>query len=203
MGERNTALFLVTDIIVLIVFIGLIFLTFNLSGLFIIGELALLFALLFFSLVALVAVYYKIRFGSTLLMSIFAIVLINLLFIYFKKGSINSAVFFITMLLSLIGFLIAVASIKRDDDELEDEAPIIEENQETMVEEKPNPFVEERQKPIPETTKPGKFAASKTGSSYHAPKCEWAKKIKKEKLVWFDSEDAAKKDGYKAHSCLK
>ncbi len=195
MGERNTALFLVTDIIVLIVFIGLIFLTFNLSGLFIIAELAILFALLILSLIALVSVYYKIRFGSILLMLIFTVVLLDLLFIYWKKGPINSSVFFITMLLSLIGFLIAVASIKRDDDEFEDEPPVIEEKAEAIVEEK--------SEPVTETNEPGKFAASKAGSSYHAPKCEWAKKIKKEKLVWFDSEDAAKKDGYKAHSCLK
>ena len=31
---------------------------------------------------------------------------------------------------------------------------------------------------------PGKFVASKTGASYHAPKCEWAEKIKKNNRVW-------------------
>lgn len=183
MGERNTTLFLVTDLIVLIVFIGLILLIFNLQGLFLIAELFILFVLLFFALISLIAVYYKIRFGSILLTLIFALNLLNLLFIYWRKGPLNISVFFITILLSLLGFIIAVASIKKKE-----------------VEE----FEESIEEPVVTGTyTPGKFIASKTGSNYHAPKCEWAKKIKKANQLWFDSEEEAKKEGYKAHSCLE
>ena len=150
-----------------------------------IAESAFLFVLLFFALISLVAVYYKIRFGSILLMLIFALVILNLIFIRWKGIHLNRYTWVIIAFLSLIGFLVSVASIKKDD-ELEDfEEPV------------------EDVEPVVETTTPGKFAASKRGSSYHAPKCEWAKKINKNSLVWFDSEEAAKKEGYKAHSCLK
>ncbi len=50
---------------------------------------------------------------------------------------------------------------------------------------------------------PGKFVASKSSTSYHAPKCEWAEKINKKNRVWFASKEDAKKKGYKAHSCLR
>ena len=50
---------------------------------------------------------------------------------------------------------------------------------------------------------PGKFVASKSSTSYHAPKCEWAEKISKKNRVWLASKEDAKKKGYKAHSCLK
>jgi len=49
---------------------------------------------------------------------------------------------------------------------------------------------------------PGKYIASKTGTKYHAPKCDWAKKIKKANAVWFDSKDEAKKAGYKKDDCV-
>ena len=55
---------------------------------------------------------------------------------------------------------------------------------------------------IKKTFKPGKYIASKTGKTYHAPKCEWAKKIKKKNVVWYDNDKEAKKAGLKAHSCL-
>jgi len=49
---------------------------------------------------------------------------------------------------------------------------------------------------------PGKFLASSDGSVYHAPKCDWAKRIARKNRVWLNSKDEAKKKGYKQHSCL-
>jgi len=48
---------------------------------------------------------------------------------------------------------------------------------------------------------PGKYIASKTGTTYHIPKCDWAKKIRKQNRVWFADEEEAKKR-FKAHSCI-
>ena len=45
--------------------------------------------------------------------------------------------------------------------------------------------------------------ASKSGTKYHAPKCDWAKKIKKSNAVWFISKEEAKKAGYKKDDCVK
>ncbi len=53
------------------------------------------------------------------------------------------------------------------------------------------------------TYKPGKFVASSRSNIYHAPKCEWAKKIKKERRNWFKSKEAAWEKGYKAHNCVE
>ena len=50
---------------------------------------------------------------------------------------------------------------------------------------------------------PGKFVASKRSNIYHAPKCDWAKKIKKERRKWFNSKEEAWEQGYKAHSCVE
>ena len=53
------------------------------------------------------------------------------------------------------------------------------------------------------TYDPGKYVASKNSDYYHAPKCDWAKKIKKERQVWFKDLEEAKKKGYRAHECAK
>ncbi len=50
---------------------------------------------------------------------------------------------------------------------------------------------------------PGKFIASATSNKYHSPKCDWAKRIKKENRVWFKTEQEARRKGYSKHSCLK
>ena len=178
MGERNTGLFLMMELIFLISFIGIFLITLNLGGLFLISELALLFVLVFFSLISAILIYYKVRFGSVLSMLILAVILGDLLFIYSKSIAVDRSMFFITLLFSLIGFIISVGSIKREEE------------------------IEEEQTPVVETYTPGKYVASKTGSVYHAPKCDWAKKIKENKQVWFDSEKEAKKK-YKPHSCIK
>lgn len=48
---------------------------------------------------------------------------------------------------------------------------------------------------------PGKFVASKTATTYHDPKCDWAKRIKPKNQVWFESAAKARKAGYKKHNC--
>jgi len=170
----------------LISFIGLIILAFDFGRFLLIGELALIFFLLLLSFIAVVAVYAGARWSHGLLFFVFAIILIDLLFMYFKFRTIG-AIHFITLLVSVIGFIMSIASI-RSEEEFDDYEPTPEVTEEVE----------------PETSySPGKFVASKTGANYHAPKCEWAKKIKKANQVWLDSEAEAKKDGYKAHSCLK
>lgn len=50
---------------------------------------------------------------------------------------------------------------------------------------------------------PGKFVASKNSNVYHAPKCEWAKKIAKTRRLWFASQEEAWEKGYKGHTCIQ
>src|SRR3989344_4279129 len=56
---------------------------------------------------------------------------------------------------------------------------------------------------VKKSFKPGKYIASKSGSKFHAPKCDWAKRVKKSNAVWFNSKEEAKKAGYKADDCVK
>jgi|SRR3989344_7327816 len=49
---------------------------------------------------------------------------------------------------------------------------------------------------------PGKLVASSASNIYHEPKCEWAKKIVKQRRVWFNSKEEAWEKGYRAHSCI-
>lgn len=60
-------------------------------------------------------------------------------------------------------------------------------------------------KPAAKTTKysPGKYVASKNSNVYHEPKCDWAKRIQRNRRLWFKSKEAAWEKGYKGHSCIK
>ena len=62
---------------------------------------------------------------------------------------------------------------------------------------------EEKIKEIKKRYSPGKFVGSKNSNKYHAPKCDWAKRIKKKQRIWFNSEAEARRKGYSKHSCLK
>ncbi|MBU0615445.1 MAG: hypothetical protein KJ601_05100 [Nanoarchaeota archaeon] len=81
------------------------------------------------------------------------------------------------LLLSTLGLLMALGHIKKKEPE----------------------FVEN----VKEEFTPGKYLASKSGKTYHAPKCDWALKIKEANRVWLETDDEAKKKGYKKHSCLE
>jgi len=188
MGEsKNAGLFLVYDLILLISFIGLIIMAFNFVSYLLIGELALIFILLLLSFIAIVGVYAGAKWSHGLLFMVFAIILVDLLFMYYKLRAIN-AISFITFLVSIIGFIMAIASIKREEE---------------FGEFEPVPEEAEEVEPSSTVYTPGKYVASKTASNYHAPKCDWAKKIKKSNQVWFDNEKEAKEKGYKPHSCLE
>lgn len=42
----------------------------------------------------------------------------------------------------------------------------------------------------------GLFVGSKNSNKYHLPDCQWAKRIKKENQIWFNSVEEAKSKGY-------
>lgn len=180
MGDKNIISFIVMDIILAIVFIGLILLIFELHRFFLIGEVIILAILVIISFVSLIAVFNGIKWGWAILSLSFAIILIDLLIIYFATRTIGTT-FFITMVLTAIGFILSVINIGEKK---------IEELEET-IEEPSTEFI------------PGKYISSKRAAYYHIPKCDWAQKIKKKNQVWFDSQEEAKKKGLKKHSCLK
>ena len=92
---------------------------------------------------------------------IFSVILMDMVLIYYFKRPLNNR-FILTAILSVLGFLISSAGITR-----KESVPEVEE--------------------VSKDFKPGKFVASKSGTTYHSPKCDWAKKIKKKNQVWFDN----------------
>ena len=179
MGESKFSFF-VTDIILLIVFLGLIRVIFTLGGIGFLLELIAIVVLLFIAIIALIPAYSGSRGGWGFLSGVFFLILLDLLLIYLRINRTGKA-FLLTALFAAIGFIISVINIKKEE-EIEEPS--------------------EKEEPVYTNFEPGKYVASKTGSSYHIAKCDWAKKIKKKNQVWFDSEEEAKKN-FKPHSCLQ
>lgn len=117
-------------------------------------------------------------------------------------GTIGWLLFGITFFLMAIGFLIVTIGIRKESDE-ESIAHSHDAEDKSDDDITPVETVKSKTTNVKKTFTPGKFVASKRGSVYHAPKCEWAKKISKNSTVWFKSKDDARKKGYKQHSCLK
>jgi len=180
MGDAKFSFF-VTDIILLLVFLGLLRIIFRFSGLGFLLELLAVTILLLLAFIALIPAYSGSKGGWGFLSGVFFLILLNLLIIYMRTDR-TGKTFLLTALFAAIGFVISVLNIKEDEDW---EEPI-----------------EEAKEEVYTNFEPGKYIASKTGSTYHAATCDWAKKIKKKNQVWFDDEKEAKKR-FKPHSCLK
>jgi len=168
--------FLLMDIILLIVFLGIVDLIITTKRFFFIGEFLFIVIALLLGFIGLLGFSKEKKWSATILYFIFMLITINtLIFYYIGRKSM------VTLLLSTLGMLIALAHIKREGDRDFD-------------------FEEST---VHEEFTPGKYVASKSGKTYHAPKCDWALKIKEANRVWFDSDAEAKKSKYKKHSCLE
>ena len=173
---------LVMYIIVLITFLGLINMIFDLHKFAFYGEFLILLGLFLVAIISAVGISNNLRWAWILLTLFFVFVFLNMLFIY--TISTAKVQFFLPLIVvAIVGFFISLFSIEKP--KVEEEA------------------AEEEKKAVKKTFKPGKYIASKTGSKFHAPKCDWAKRIKKKNFVWFNSKEEAKKAGYKADSCVK
>ncbi len=184
-GNKNFGAFAIMDLIFLVVFVGLVLLVFDLTKISFILEVVLILALLLIVIVALVGVYNNLRWGYVLSSLLFAVILVDLLLVHFRNPAIGLA-FFITTVMSAVGFIISIVGIKEDEIEPEEPEPA-----------KGKGEIEPKTK-----FTPGKYIASKTASYYHAPKCDWAKKIKKNNQLWL-SEEQVKEKGLKKHDCLE
>jgi|TARA_B100002003_G_C14142631_1_gene549374 hypothetical protein len=183
------------------------------------GEL-LLFVLFLISALVIIKCAYKEKACDKFGALFFLISLINLFYIksaFVVHPTINVGfkgwfLFGVTLFLNAIGFLISVALIEKGlssnekeeiiEKEIEPKLKELEAKLEFEAENKEQVEIVKVKKTVQKEFKPGKFVASKTGSVYHAPKCDWAKKISKKNQVWFNTKDQAKKKGYKQHSCL-
>lgn len=183
-GGNTKKPFLFTVIVMFILFLSMISAIFDLEGGFFKFEAFLIILFLIIAIILTYGVGKCKRWAWPGLLLFFSINWINELVIYARTtGSIKQ--FSLPLMITGLGFLVALIKAKPREEEFEIER-----------------YGDESEEAKTEYT-PGKFVASQTGTTYHAPKCDWAKKIKKRNRVWFDSEKEAEKKGYKKHSCLK
>ncbi|MBI2208058.1 hypothetical protein HYU50_01030 [Candidatus Woesearchaeota archaeon] len=158
----------------LIVLLGLINMTFNLHRFAFIGEFLILLVLMLIALIVVVGMRNEFAWSWKLLKVFFALAFLDMLLVYLLSPSMPG-MFLAFLFAAVAGFFIALFNV--------------------------SPKKEAAQ--VKKTYKPGKYIASSTGTKFHAPKCYWAKKVKKENAVWFNSKEDAKKMGYKADDCVK
>lgn len=186
MEERNLGFFLTMDFVLLIALIGLIFIIFDLTGTFLAAQLFFAVLLIILAFIALVGIYYNMRWGRVFITLVFSLVVLDELFIYILNRSFGT-IFLVSFIAGLIGLLIAIANIRYRKGK-----------KEALPQEK----LEAIEKVEGHKLKT-KYLASKTGKGYHSPDCIFAKKISKDNQVWLkDKEDAGSK-GYKPHNCVK
>ena len=185
--DKNIKIFLALDIIMLFVLIGFSKMIFEISGWKFILEFFILAAIIIGVLISLLLIYGEVRVGFFALAILLTVVLLNLLAIFYRTRIVDMT-FFLTTVFAAVGFVLAV----------------INSGEEKEIHEESETFTDiEELAPLEKKFEPGKFIASSTSSYYHAPKCDWAKKIMNEKQVWLNSEEEAEGRGLKPHSCLK
>lgn len=202
MEKESSGLILFMDIIILIVFLSIAKMAFNLTGSQELSHLAIVFVLMFFAFVSLLTCYNKSKAGWNVLLFIFILSIIEMFWLYFLHR-VHFLLFILLTIVALIGFFVTVvkASAEEYDDEEFDFEEIEPEKvapEELNVEE-----IEPDHSVVYKSSQPSKFVASRSGTTFHAPKCDWAKRIKKSNRVWFESEKEAKKEGYKKHDCVE
>ena len=176
-------------VILLVTFLGLINMIFGLHRFAFIAEFLILLGLFLVALISVIGINTDSRWAWILLKIFFIFVFLDMIFI----NSITTArnpYFLHLLVVAGVGFFISFFSIPKKAEEAEEKKATksVKSSKTTSTK---------------KTFAPGKYIASKTGVKYHAPKCDWAKKIKKSNAVWFNSKDAAKKAGYKKDDCVK
>lgn len=156
-------------------------------------ELLLFVLLLFFAVFTVLFVradYKRFMWFSTVF---FSAGMLNFIVLYFLSA--NTLLFVFAIVISAAGLLLSLTD--RVGQTREKRAPKI------AKKNVPSPDVQVYEsKNVKKTFIPGKYVASKWGNVYHAANSEWAKKMKKKNMIWFPSEEEAKKSGRRPHRDL-
>ena len=193
MVEKSRFKLIVYAIIMIVLLFSLINIVISTSGKRFYLELLGLLFLLLLSLISFVG--YAKSWGERVLFFVFLFYLLNLVLVWHFIGPL----YLILLLLAVIGMLI---SFPKKPEKVykptssEPHSEVFDLPQEEVK-------VKETTKKATAKHSPGKFVASKNSNIYHLPKCEWAKKIKKHRRIWFKSKEDAWEKGYRAHSCVE
>ena len=210
--EKGFGKLIVYAIILVLLFFGMIRIFINSAGNFFNLELLGFLFLLLLALIGFIG-YVKV-WGERVLFFVFLFYLVNLVLVWRYTDGIS----FLLLFLALIGFLMAVP--KKVCSSCEPESEVVpqfvsEASEEPHSEVFDVSEVEVEEEPVVKVTKkvaakkpavkhsPGKYVASNMSNVYHEPKCEWAKRIKSDRLIWFKDKREATNKKYKKHICVK
>lgn len=206
MAKNRFKLFIYALVLV-VLFLGLVSIITKLAGKAYILELVGIFLLLLLTLFAFFG--YTRAWGERIFFFIFLLYMLNLVSVWYFKGPL----YLILLFLAILGFILAfpkkcqktaftAKDLREPHSEIFDvPAEDFDESAGRKTAEKTVPK-SAAAKTAATKYSPGKFVASKASNTYHEPKCDWAKKIKKHRLIWFKSKEEAWEKGYKAHSCV-
>ncbi len=185
-------------LLLVVLLFGLIRMLINAGGNFFRLELLGFLVLLAMSVAGCIG--YAKAWGERVWFGVFVVYLINLVLMWYVTRELS----IILLVLGVVGF---ISSIPRAAASSKPQAPGTAEPHSAVFggSEKKTEIKEEQKSEAQKTTAkftPGKYLASKSGNVYHEPKCDWAKKIRKARQVWFNTKEEAWEKGFKAHDCV-
>ncbi len=201
-------------VLFVLLFVGLLEITFQSSGrLFLLEALGTLGLALF---VFVGAVHYRKGWGENLFFVAFLLIIANL----FLLRSFTNSLYVVMLLCALIGFILSIprkhcckAKTKTCSSDQEPHSVVFDTPVEKKTVNQATSEVKSELKAEKSSKKeteekaavsfsPGKYMASTRGNVYHEAKCDWAKKVGKTNRLWFQSKKEAEDKGYKSHSCV-
>lgn len=190
MRDLTTSVFL--NIMLIINYLGLMFFANRASQ---VNQFGFIIIITVLSVLALTGTLFAKREAYITLSLIFILIGFDLIYLFFIAGFGWLRLIFGLFILffTFIGFVISFfkqVEYKDEKEEQEIQVPVYKEDE-----------VNQKVEAAKTEFSPGKYVASKTGKKYHVPKCDWAKKIKENKQVWFNSKDEVK--NYTACNCVK
>ena len=203
MTNKSAGKLLFQGMLLLILLFSLVRLVMVKDGSVVVVELVVLAFLLMLSVVGLAT--YK-NSGNKLLFAVFLLYTGNLLVLW----AVYQSLYLVLFLVSLIGIWLSLP--RRAEEcgscdvpcEPASSSPPQKVGEAKVVPPKAEAKIEVKETAAVKTKfTPGKYVASKRSNVYHEPKCEWAKKIQKDRQLWFADRKEALNKGYKKHSCVQ
>ena len=223
--EKSMASFFLMDLALLFAGVGFVAVAFGLSGFLFVVELMAFLVFMFVLVSAMASVYNGEDFGWIVMASVMALILIDLFFIFIftqEWGIAHS----VTAAFSAGGLIVSLINVRLDighstqsepaqyyptnkaqsSDELKEqikqESDEIKQELSELREDIKEEIQEERKASIQKKFTPGKYVASRKANKFHAPKCDWANRIRKANEVWFNSAKEAEEQGFEADECI-
>jgi predicted membrane protein len=151
-------------------------------------------AIWYMAIICIFSAYYNKKHAHAALLILYSLNLLDLVMMISFMAH-NFLEFIVISLLSINGILASLHCIYKRSSRYEQSVKELEVISKTIPagEEK----VDGEKVKVEKAFGPGKYVASANGENYHSPKCDWAKKISKKRLLWFLDKATAESQGFK------